>query len=340
MDEKNEMKKSVKSSQTTKKEPKKNIHAGHRQRVYAAVSKDPLLETFSEVEALEYYLFAMYPRINTNNLAHLLLERFGSMAGIFSAPADELTQVPGVSERVAFFLKAVPVLARKSQLTRVKEHKIKSVNAALDYLKLHFDYFYTEVMYVMCLDIKDRLLGVDCVTAKGTPTANIVSVPAIMESVLHHHASKVILAHNHPSGIIIPSVEDVVTTDLLIDTLAALDVVLVDHLIFTGDSQYLSLYNSGLIRMLYQNFDAVHNTQMSDFLHDEKEHKLSSGIEYIFDIETATVVKKSEFDDYMARRIDQKQVRESGLEEVKRMLQANLDAVRKELKNSDSNDNN
>lgn len=315
-----------------KNKGKKNIHAGHRQRVYDAISKDPLMETFSEVETLEFLLYSMYPRRDTNALAHLLLERFGSMVGIFSASADDLMKLSGISQRTAMFLKSFPAIARKSQLLRVKSKSIKDMNSALDYIKLHFDYCYTEVMYVMCLDVKNRLLGVDCVTAKGTPTSNVISVPAIVESALHHHASKVILAHNHPTGIVIPSIEDINTTDLLIDTLAALDVVLVDHLIFTGDSQYLSFFNSGLIRMLYQNFDCIHKTNMSSFLFVEKERKLSSGIEYIFDMETATIVKKSEFDAYVTGRIERGKVRESGLEELKSMLQQNIDEVKSSLK--------
>lgn len=300
----------------------KNIHKGHRQRVYDAIEKDPLLETFSEVETLEYLLFAMLPQKDTNKLAHFLLRRFGSLVGIFSSSVKELMQKGGVSRRIALFLRSVPVIARKSQLLRVKEKSIKDVNSALEYLKLHFDYYYTEVMYVMCLDIKNRLLGVDCVTAKGTPTSNTISIPAIMESVLHHHASKVILAHNHPTGIVRPSIEDLNTTNLIVDSLAALDIVLLDHLIFTGDSQYLSFFNSGLMHMIYKNFDEARGTQLFTQLLKEEDHKLSSGIEYVFDIETATVVKKSEFDSLVKHRNENNLKREEGLLELKLKLKA------------------
>ncbi len=280
-----------------------NLHSGHRKRVYAAADKDELLDTFSDVEALEYALFAALPRVNTNDTAHRLLRSFGSLSGVFSATVKDLAKVRGMSDRAAYFLKSIPALARKAQLTRIKPESIKTINNALDYLKLHFDNIYTETMYVMSLDISDRVLGVDCVTARGTATSSTVSVPAIMESVCRHHGTKIIVAHNHPGGVMLPSKEDIGLTDLVIDTLAALDVVLVDHLIFSSEDSFLSFFNSGLIRTMYSNFDKTHGSNMSRFLQNDEPHCLSSGTEYLFDLKTASLVRKSEYHKFFSEKM-------------------------------------
>lgn len=279
-----------------------NLHEGHRQRVYAAVDRDPLLDTFSEVETLEYALFAALPRVNTNEIAHRLLRSFGSLVGVFSAPIDALAKIKGMSKRAAYFLKSIPMIARKSQLTRVKPENIKSVTGALDYLKSHFDNIYRESMYVMCLDSVDKLLGVDRIAFGGTATGSAVAVPIIVESALHHHATKVIVAHNHPNGVLVPSKEDISVSDLMIDSLAALDVVLVDHIIFTPEDNYMSFFNSGLIEIMYTSFDSVHNTNLSAMLIGEKRHALSSGNEYLFNLEEMTAMKKDDYDKYMRDR--------------------------------------
>ena len=272
-----------------------DLHSGHRKRVYAAADKDELLEPFSYVEALDFFLFAALPSVNTNDVAHRLLRSFGSLSGVFSATVDDLSKIKGMSRRVAYFLKGIPAISRKSQLTRIKPESIRSVNAALDYLKMHFEHIYTETMYVMSLDISDRILGVDCVTARGTATSSNVSIPAIMESVCRHHGTKIIVAHNHPGGVMLPSKQDIGLTDLIIDALAALDVVLVDHLIFSPEDSFLSFFNSGIIRTMYFNFDRTHGSNLSRFLPDDEPHCLSSGTEYLFDLKTASLIRKSEY---------------------------------------------
>lgn len=277
-----------------------NLHEGHRKRVYAAADKDELLDTFSDVEALEYALFAALPRVNTNEVAHRLLRSFGSLSGVFSATVEDLAKIKGMSKKTAYFLKAIPAIARKSQLTRIKPESIRTIDAALDYLKMHFEHIYTETMYVMSLDISDRLLGVDCVTSRGTATSSNVSVPAVMESVCRHHGTKIIIAHNHPGGVMVPSKQDLQLTDLIIDALAALDVVLVDHLIFSPEDSFLSFFNSGIIHKMYTNFDMTHECHLSDFLPKDKAHLLSSGTEYMFDLKTASLIRKSEYNKFFS----------------------------------------
>lgn len=300
----NESKKNGKSS-----DEERNIHAGHRMRVYESFEKDRWLETFSEVTSLELLLYIAYPRMDTNIVAHRLLSRFGTMAGVFSAPVNELIKIDGISRRIAHFLRAIPAVARKSEQCRVKPNTIKSITDAIKYLKTHFNYMYTETMYIMCLDASDRVLSVSCVAAQGTATSNTVSLPAMIHALVSVGGTKVILAHNHPTGILMPSVADLETTNLVLDSLAGLDSVLVDHLIFAPDDSYLSFFNSGIISTLYKNFDLAHNTNISEMLLKEKSHSINSKQEYVFDIETASLLKKEEFDRFMSHRARTESIR-------------------------------
>lgn len=290
----------------------KNLHAGHRQRVYEAFEKDLRLETFSEVETLEMLLFIAVPRMDTNELAHKLLRAFGSLSGVFSAQVKDLTKIKLISKKTAYFLKSIPAVMRKAEITRVKPVTVKDVNAALNYLQAHFENVYTEVMYVMNLDMKDRLLGVDCISAPGTATSSQISIAAAVESALRHHGSKIIVAHNHPGGVVVPSIEDIRLTGLVIDSLAALDVIIADHIIFTPENNYCSFFNSGIILDLYRNFDIAHKTNFVEQLLKESDREVKSGIEYIFDLETMSAMTRGEYESYMRTRRIQKDITDFG----------------------------
>ena len=80
-----------------------SVHQGHRAR-----QRKKLLENgpraFADHELLEMLLYYAIPRRDTNELAHRLLERFGSLQGVFSAPVEELSTVEGVGENAAVLL--------------------------------------------------------------------------------------------------------------------------------------------------------------------------------------------------------------------------------------------
>ncbi len=79
-----------------------NHHSGHRQRMIAKFERQGFsFEGFYPHEALETFLFLLIPRVNTNQTAHLLLERFGSLEGVFTAPVSELKEIHGISDKTA-----------------------------------------------------------------------------------------------------------------------------------------------------------------------------------------------------------------------------------------------
>ena len=103
-----------------------------------------------------------------------------------------------------------------------------------------------ETVFLLCLNANCNVISCREV-GEGDINAAVISPRRVVEIALAEKASTVVLAHNHPSGVAVPSHEDVVVTQRLAVALAAVDVVLVDHLI-VADDDYVSLVQSGYYR--------------------------------------------------------------------------------------------
>ena len=97
----------------------------------------------------------------------------------------------------------------------------------------------------MCMDNSCRVVSCDMMF-EGTVNAASISTRAIVEAAIRHNSSNVLLAHNHPQGLALPSNEDIVTTQDIKKALAAVEVTLVDHIIVVRDD-CVSLLESGYL---------------------------------------------------------------------------------------------
>lgn len=220
-----------------------SIHDGHRQRLRERFLKDGL-DHFDKIQVLELLLFYCVPRKNTNLLAHALLDHFGSFEGVLNATPAELMKVPGVGENVATFLSLLKATWRYYKIESAKVHKaLNTLEACGNYLLPYFVNQDVEMVYLLCLDAKCKVICCRLVGEGSVNSAN-VSVRKIVETALNANATSVILAHNHPSGVAIPSAEDIQTTIRLSKALRAVEVVLVDHLV-VADGDYVSIAQSG-----------------------------------------------------------------------------------------------
>ena len=223
-----------------------SIHEGHRQRLKDRFRQEGL-DGFNEVNALEMLLFYCVPRSDTNPLAHRLIERFGSFSGVLDASIEELEAVEGVGHNISTFLAFIPQLERYYNDNKNKNLKIlTSVSQCGEYLRPKFINRKNEMVYMVCLDAKCKVLsckqlGEGSVNSAGVPIRRIVDVALKM------NAPSVILAHNHPGGVAFPSSDDIQTTIRVSQALAGVDVVLTDHLIF-ADGDYTSIVDSGYYR--------------------------------------------------------------------------------------------
>lgn len=221
------------------------IHDGHRARMREQI-KTSGMDSLSDVQVLEVALYFVFPRGDTNELAHRLLARFGSLASVLEAPESELLQVQGMGPRAAELLAMFTQMERRHLLCRAGDETI--LNSTLKcghYLLPRFIGEQEEVVYLLCLDAKCKVL--DCALVhRGAVNMTAVSVRKIVKMALATNATTVVVAHNHPSGIALPSAEDRETTLRLRDALAAVDVHLADHII-VADGDFVSLADDGLL---------------------------------------------------------------------------------------------
>lgn len=221
------------------------VHDGHREKM-----RRRFLETgtdsFAEHEVLELLLFYAIPRRDTNELAHQLIDHYGSLDAVLSAPVEDLMKRPGIGENAAALLKLVPRVVQKAKLSVNKDVVINGTEAAGAFLLERFYGEKNEVIYQLCIDRKGKLLTCRRLN-EGSADSSELNVRRLVENALLASASGVILAHNHPSGIALPSQEDYVATELADQALRVVGVELLDHII-VADGDYVSLADSGILR--------------------------------------------------------------------------------------------
>jgi DNA repair protein RadC len=205
------------------------------------------IESFEEHHVLELLLFYALPRVDVNPLVHNLINRFGSLAAVFDAPIDELIKVDGVGRNTATLIKLMPQVARRYMISRASLSDIlDTTEKAGRYLLPRFFGERDEVVYLVSLDAKCKVLNCRLMF-RGSVNSASVSIRKIVETALSFNATSVILAHNHTSGIALPSREDQMTTRRVEAALKAVDIVLADHII-VADEDFVSLADSGFFR--------------------------------------------------------------------------------------------
>ena len=221
------------------------VHDGHRERMRERFLKSGL-DGFADHEVLELLLYYAIPRGDVNPLAHALVDRFGSLSGVFNAPMELLTQVEGVGERTALLLQLVSRAAQRARLADMEEGLALATREQVEqYLLELFSRERNEAVYQICLDGKGKLLACRRL-GEGSATAVTLDVRGVVQNAIMYCASAVILAHNHPSGVALPSEADHAVTLRVRDALATIDVRLEDHII-VADREFISFSESGLL---------------------------------------------------------------------------------------------
>ncbi|MGJ8625258.1 MAG: RadC family protein [Yoonia sp.] len=199
-----------------------------------------------DYEILELTLFRAIPRQDVKPLARLLIETFGDLNGVLSAPIKRLEKVNGVGPAVALELKIMETVTHRMARAKVMQrHVISSWDSVLDYCHTVMAHRDTEQFRVLFLDRKNVLIADE---AQGNGTVDHVPVypREVVKRALELNASALILVHNHPSGDPTPSPEDISMTEQIHDAANALGITLHDHLII-GRSRELSFKSQGLI---------------------------------------------------------------------------------------------
>ena len=222
------------------------IHDGHRQRMKKRFLEHGL-DNFDDVNALELLLFYAQPRQDTNGLAHALLERFGSLSAVLEASAADLRAVEGVGDNAAALLALIPAVSRRYMIEKTPaDEPVDDPASSGRYFIPRFMYEREEVVLALLLDARKRPILCREV-GRGVVNAAEINARKVAELCLERRASAVILAHNHLSGVALPSAEDEAATARLRRALGLIGVELSDHIVVAG-CEYVSMRESGLMR--------------------------------------------------------------------------------------------
>lgn len=220
-------------------------HSGHRKRLRNKFLTKGM-DSLTDDQALEMLLFHALPRVDTNPIARSLIAQFGSLSAVLDANFSELTAVEGIGENTAMLISMVTPLARRYMIGRNKPgSRLTTTQACGEYLIPFFFGARTELVYLLCLDAKCKVLLCKKLE-EGTVNSANFSIRKAAEVAISTHATSVILAHNHTSGMPEPSQADYSCTCQLKKALEPLEITLTDHIIVT-DGSFISLAERGLL---------------------------------------------------------------------------------------------
>lgn len=219
---------------------------GHRDRLRKHYLEHGM-DALRDYEVLELLLFYAVPRKDVQPIARKMLAHFGSIAAVLDAAPQELKEVSGLSDNAIVLLQMIPSLSRRYLVSRTDLGVVlNSTKATGKFIVPYFHGESEEAVYLLCLDMKQKLIA-----CRLLQKGNINSVPLpirkAIEIALNTNAAAVIVAHNHPGGVALPSNADYEATNHLTEALKPLGIPLLDHVI-VADEDYVSLLDNGYIR--------------------------------------------------------------------------------------------
>ena len=221
----------------------KHLHNKHRERVREEMRNGGFTEATPDHKLLEFLLFYAIPRGDTNETAHRLLDRFGTLRGVLRAPKEQLEQIEGIGSNTSLFFDLLHMIMRRYEADRLieRDHCI-SLNNIGKYLSEQYLGRDREVFSVVSFKNNGEMISWD-ILSEGDLGTVAVSNRVLLETVLRRGAACVVIAHNHPGGTAMPSQQDVDMTRSVAEALSNIHVTLLDHMIFAEDD-YVSMRQS------------------------------------------------------------------------------------------------
>ena len=221
---------------------------GHRSRLRERMLKEGL-SNFQDHEVLELLLFQYLPYKDTNKIAHNLLQKFGSFAGVLNASPEQLMTVDGISQVTACNLAVLKEVFQRYRVSDAKKKTLSGLSSIIKYAQLLIAESYTERLVVVYVDHSTSFLYQEEFTSDSADEINVDS-KKIVATAMRVNAAGVILFHCHVKGVCKPSAADVRFTEKLYFALASIDLVLLEHMIFNANGEYYSFFNEGEIKKI------------------------------------------------------------------------------------------
>ena len=227
-------------------------HKGHRQRMRERVQSYGL-DSLAEHEALEYVLYLTNAQKDTNGIAHDLIDRFGDFAAVLEASEEELCTVEGVGPSTARMLHLLPQISRYYGRSRTSTTRsIKTTEQMGSYLMAKFAWSDYERAMLVSLDSRKRVRAAVWLR-EGTSDRVSLDIKNVVAAAIKGGTDAVVLCHNHPNGMAMPSREDLQATENIVRALGLVKIQLRDHLILT-ETEYFSMREEG--RLPFYDFES------------------------------------------------------------------------------------
>lgn len=206
------------------------------------LGKNP--DGLTDCELLE--LLLRFTNGDAERLAQRLVELYPSISALLEADSDCLRTVEGMDEDSLLLLRIVPELQRRYFLSHSqKECRLLNGTAFGRFLLPYFMGARDEMVYALLLDMGGNILNCRLLGHGSINSAN-VPVRRLVQEALTANASCVVLAHNHPSGLAVPSPEDIDLTLRIRENLRIMELDVIDHII-VADDDFISMKESGYL---------------------------------------------------------------------------------------------
>lgn len=240
------------------------VHDGHRDRMRKKIEQFGM-ESLLDHEVLEFLLYAVVPRKDTNELAHNILNEFGSLTSVFDQSVERLQKVKGVTYNMAVFLSSLSDVSRRYYSKRVENVYISNISDCVELMRPIIASLPKEEIYILLGDSEGKLIKKTRV-GMGVVNESFCNVRDIVDIVLKNEASSVVLVHNHPSNNPTPSQADSGITERIFYALTNIGVRFADHVIITKDS-YFSFRQHGIFSQLANSHVTFKNGGISEIIY-------------------------------------------------------------------------
>lgn len=219
-----------------KEKPVENLHSGHRQRM-----KNRFLEygidSFHDYELLEMILYYSIPKKDTNEIAHRLLNTFGTLKDVFDADFSELITVNGIKENSATLIKLFQKTTQRyweDEFSDDGRIDLSTPEKLMQYCKTLYLGEKNEMIYALALDNNLHLMTRKLIS-EGMPNRVELGIGQVIDFAIKKGTGILVLSHNHPSGISMPSNEDLTLTNRYFIALRDIGIILHDHIVVGSD---------------------------------------------------------------------------------------------------------
>ncbi len=210
---------------------------GHRERLRKRFAKSGR-NAMADYELLELLLTYALPRVDTKPLAKDLLHHYGTLLGVLQQPTERLMRVKDLGPQSALFLKLIHAFLTRSMEAAVEnETKISGPEDIFAYIRLHLGARTRECIYALYLDTVNRVVYHSEVSS-GTTDRTALYPREVLKPALVYEAVGLVLVHNHPDGLPVPSEEDHELTKKVESMVGTLGIRLIDHMIVTRTQAY------------------------------------------------------------------------------------------------------